>query len=104
MKISVITVCYNSAEHLGDAITSVAEQNYLDKEHIVVDGGSNDGTLEVIRSNDSKIARWISEQDEGIYDAMNKGIGMATGDVIGILNSDDFYFSNSILSKVARAF
>jgi glycosyltransferase involved in cell wall biosynthesis len=104
MKVSIITVCYNSASHLEDAINSVASQDYSNIEHIVIDGGSADGTIALLEKYDEKIAGWISEPDHGIYDAMNKGIGMATGEVIGILNSDDFYCDEKIISEVADSF
>ncbi len=104
MKITIITVCYNSASHIEDAINSVAGQDYQEIEHIVIDGNSDDGTQQILKKYSSKIADWISEPDHGIYDAMNKGIKKATGDVIGILNSDDFYFDNQVLTKVAKAF
>ncbi len=94
MKISIITAAYNSGSTLRDTMESVLRQNYPDWEHIVVDGNSKDNTVEVIREMESRYAgrlKWISEPDRGIYDAMNKGIAMATGNVIGILNSDDFY-------------
>lgn len=107
MKISIITAAYNSASTLGDTMHSVLSQSYGDWEHIVVDGGSKDGTLELIRELEPRYGgrlRWISEPDHGIYDAMNKGITMASGDVVGILNSDDFYTSDTILETVAREF
>ena len=95
MKLSIITVCYNSVATLRDTIESVLAQDYPQIEHIIVDGGSTDGTLELIEEfaskADSKIVRWISEPDQGIYDAMNKGVQLASGDVIGFLNSDDVY-------------
>lgn len=105
MKISIITAAYNSAATLGDTMHSVLSQSYSDWEHIVVDGGSTDSTLELIHDIEPRYGgrlRWISEPDRGIYDAMNKGIAMATGDVIGILNSDDFYTSADILERVAK--
>ena len=104
MKITIITVCYNSAPHIADAINSVFGQDYKHIEHIVIDGNSNDGTQNIIKENSDKISFWISEKDYGIYDAMNKGIKKASGDVIGILNSDDFYYNNQVISKVADAF
>lgn len=104
MKISIITVVYNSAATIEDTIMSVAAQTYQDVEHIVVDGASTDGTLSVINRHMNKIQRFISEPDKGIYDAMNKGIGLATGDVIGFLNADDIYADNLILGKVASVF
>lgn len=104
MKVSIITVSYNSAQYIEDAISSVAEQDYDNIEHIVIDGNSADGTGEILQKHDDSLDYWISEPDEGIYDAMNKGIKKATGDVIGILNSDDFYYDNQIISKVVAAF
>ena len=92
MKISIITATYNSAKTLQDTIDSVLSQDYPLFEHIIVDGSSKDGTVEIIRRNASRYKpgqlKWISEPDKGIYDAMNKGICMATGDVVGLLNSD----------------
>lgn len=104
MKVSIITVCYNSSDHIEDAIRSVASQDYDNIEHIIVDGGSSDGTVDLLKKHNSSIAHWISEPDHGIYDAMNKGIKMATGELVGILNSDDFYYDHSIISKIAAAF
>lgn len=101
MKISIITVCYNAAATLETTLLSVLNQTYRDVEYLIIDGGSTDGTVDIIRKYEHRIAKWISEPDRGIYDAMNKGIMMATGDVIGILNSDDFYTSTDILSTVA---
>ncbi len=103
MKISVITATYNSAATVRDTLTSVRQQDYTDVEHIIVDGRSSDGTLEIV-ANFPHIARIVSEKDKGIYDAMNKGIRIATGEVIGILNSDDIYIDRSVLSAVAKAF
>lgn len=96
MKVSVITATYNSGTTLRDTLESVLAQTYPDIEHIVVDGGSTDNTMELVREYEPRYngrLRYVSEPDKGIYDAMNKGIGMATGEVIGILNSDDFYTS-----------
>jgi glycosyltransferase involved in cell wall biosynthesis len=104
LKISLITVTYNSAKTLQDAISSVAKQVHPDIEYIIVDGDSKDGTVDIIKENESTITKWVSEQDKGMYDAMNKGIKMATGDVVGILNSDDFFFDPNVLSKIAAAF
>ncbi len=104
MKISIITVSYNSANHIEDVVRSVLSQDYDDIEYIVVDGASTDGTQEILRQYDGRISKWISEPDEGIYDAMNKGIKMASGEVVGMLNSDDFYYNDHIISKVAAAF
>ena len=101
MKISIITVVRNGAATLPDCITSVLAQAYPDLEYIVVDGASTDGTADVIRSFGSKIARVISEPDRGPYDAMNKGIAAATGEVVGILNADDLYAHPDVLANVA---
>jgi glycosyltransferase len=104
MKISIITVVYNNVSTLETAIKSVIEQSYQNLEYIIIDGGSTDGTIELIRKYDSHISYWSSERDEGLYDAMNKGIKKATGDVIGILNSDDMYQDNQVLSDVMKSF
>ncbi len=104
MKISVITVSFNAANTIADALGSVASQTYSDIEHLVIDGASSDSTVDVIRRNKSDALRWISEPDSGIYHAMNKGIVLATGDVIGFLNADDIYAGPDALSHVAGAF
>lgn len=104
MKISLITVCYNSEAFIASAIDSVLSQSYPDIEYIVIDGGSKDGTLSIINSYGKSIAKVVSEPDKGIYDAMNKGLALATGDVIGILNSDDFYPYTDIIMQVVESF
>lgn len=107
MKISIITVSYNSAKTIKDTIDSVLRQKYSDYEYLVVDGASKDGTVDIIREYEPKFEGrmcWISEPDRGIYDAMNKGIEMATGDVVGILNSDDFFTDINVLERVAKEF
>jgi glycosyltransferase involved in cell wall biosynthesis len=104
MKISIITATYNSEKTIQNSIESVISQKYPNIEYIIVDGVSSDRTLDIIKSYGSKIAKFISEPDQGMYDAMNKGIAMATGDVIGILNSDDFYTNNTIISQVVQSF
>ncbi len=101
MKISLITVCYNSAATIEKTILSVTAQTYANIEYIVVDGNSNDETLSKIQNHEDKITHWISEPDKGLYDAMNKGIAMATGDIVGILNSDDTFYSDTILEEIA---
>ncbi len=101
MKISVITVVYNSVNTIGDAIKSVATQTHPNIEHIVIDGASTDGTVDVVEQSKSALAHFISEPDAGIYDAMNKGLALATGDVIGLLNSDDVYANQHVLAEVA---
>lgn len=106
MKISLITVAYNSEKTLRDTIESVLRQTWPDIEYIIVDGASKDNTMAIVREYEPQFGgrlHWISEPDMGIYDAMNKGLAMATGDVIGILNSDDFFSSADILSQVASA-
>jgi glycosyltransferase involved in cell wall biosynthesis len=104
MRLSVITVCFNSAATIGDTLSSVAAQRGVDMEHIVIDGASTDATLAIIRNHPWKPARVISEPDSGIYDAMNKGIALATGEVLGFLNADDVYDNPGVLEQVATAF
>jgi len=104
MKISIITVTYNSEKYLQDCIDSVRKQNYKNIEHIIIDGKSTDGTLTIIRKNSKYISSWISETDRGMYDAINKGIKMATGDVIGVLNSDDMLASADVIRTIADCF
>lgn len=104
MKVSIITVTFNSKRTLSDTFASVIGQEYSATEYIVVDGGSTDGTLEIIKANEAQISNWISEPDSGLYDAMNKGIRMATGDVIGLINSDDFYIDSKVISDVMAIF
>lgn len=102
-KITVITVCFNAAETIADTIRSVASQTYHDLEYIVIDGGSNDDTVSILKRFSAQISYWTSEPDNGLYDAMNKGLSAATGDYVGFLNSDDFFFSSSVLQDVAAA-
>lgn len=107
MKISIVTATYNSGKTLCDTLESVLGQDYADFEHLIIDGGSKDDTLDIVRRYEPRYRgrlRWISERDRGIYDAMNKGIAMATGDVVGILNSDDLYNDQHVLSDIAAAF
>ena len=108
MKISIITAAFNSEKTLQDTLDSVLRQDYRNIEHIIIDGGSTDSTVDIIRVYASKTTshsvKWVSEKDRGIYDAMNKGIAMATGDVIGILNSDDYFTSNDVVSKLIKPF
>lgn len=101
LKISVITVCYNSAKTLGRTLRSVRDQDWPCVEHIVIDGGSQDDTLQILDQFSSSLTYVVSEQDNGIYDAMNKGVCRATGDVICFLNSDDHYANSRVLSQVA---
>ena len=107
MKISLITVTYNSSKTLSDTLQSVLNQTFPEIEYIIVDGASKDKTVSIIKGYEPKFngrMKWISEPDKGLYDAMNKGIRMATGDVVGIINSDDFYHRTDILQIVADAF
>lgn len=104
LKISIITVSYNSDSTIEDTIKSIAKQNYSNIEYIVVDGLSTDNTLAIVKSYSGIITKVVSEKDAGIYDAMNKGIMLATGDVVGILNADDFYVDGNVIAKVVRAF
>ena len=104
MKVSIITVCYNSEKYISNCIDSVLNQEYSNIEYIVVDGNSADRTVDIIKSYKNGISRFISEPDKGIYDAMNKGIGLATGEIIGILNSDDYFTNSQIIGKVVDAF
>ena len=96
-KISVITVVFNDVVNIRKTMESYFSQTWKDKEYIVIDGGSTDGTVEIIREYSDRLAYWCSEKDDGIYDAMNKGISHVTGDWINILNSGDYYVSNGVL-------
>ena len=115
MKVTLITVCFNSAATLSTAIDSVLSQKGVNIEYIIVDGGSKDGTVEIIKEYAEKTLnsqlltpnftfRWLSESDQGMYDAINKGIKMATGDVVGILNADDVLASDDTLAHIVSAF
>ena len=111
MKISLITACFNSAGTIRTAIESALSQEGVDVEYIIVDGGSKDGTVEIIKEYSTHSTcstlltfTWISERDEGMYDAINKGIKMATGDIVGILNADDMFESEDTLAKIAAQF
>lgn len=96
MKITIITVCYNSESTIEKTILSVINQNYKELEYIIVDGRSTDGTVDIIKKYESHISKWISEPDQGIYDAMNKGIRMSSGEIIAFLNSDDWYMEDTL--------
>ncbi len=104
MKISIITSVYNNKETISEAIESVLSQTYDDIEYIVVDGASTDGTVGIVNQYQDKISAFISEPDAGIYDGLNKGIALATGDVVGFLHSDDLYENHQVIEKVAEAF
>ena len=101
MRVTIITACYNRVATIGEAIASVARQTYGDIEHIVVDGGSTDGTLDVLTRHRASLAKLIPGPDKGIYDALNKGVGAATGDIVGFLHSDDVYARDDIIATVA---
>lgn len=104
MKVSVITVCYNSEKFIADTLNSVIKQSYPGLEYIVVDGNSSDNTVNIIRSFGNRISQWVSEPDKGLYDAMNKGILLATGDVLGFLHSDDFFSDEKVVGRIAETF
>lgn len=107
MKISVVTVTFNSGETVRDTIESVLKQEYSDYEYLMIDGGSKDNTVDIIKEYEPKFEgrmKWISEKDKGMYDGINKGIRMATGDVVGIINSDDFYHRTDIFNIINKAF
>jgi glycosyltransferase involved in cell wall biosynthesis len=104
MKVSIITVTYNSEAYLEQTIRSVLSQRYEDIEYIIVDGGSTDNTKNIISAYQNKISRFISEKDNGIYDALNKGLAMAGGDIIGILHSDDFFTHETVIKTVVQTF
>lgn len=104
IRISVITATWNCAQTLPDCLASVAQQRYDNIEHVIIDGASTDGTIDVVNRHIEHVAVFKSERDKGIYDALNKGIALATGDVIGFLHADDLYASGDVLSKVAKAF
>lgn len=106
-KISIITTSFNSEKTIEDTILSVLNQNYENYEHIIVDGNSKDSTLKIIKKYEKKYKgklKYISEKDHGIYDAMNKGVKLASGDIIGLLNSDDIFYNNKVLHKINKAF
>lgn len=104
MKISIITVVWNNKDTIKDAIESVLNQTYQDIEYIVVDGASSDGTVEIVKSYGDKISKFISERDKGIYDGLNKGISLASGDIIAFLHSDDLYENNIIVEDIVKEF
>lgn len=103
MKVSIITVCYNSESTIESTIKSIVSQTYKDIEYIIVDGNSKDNTMNIIKNYEKYISKWISEPDNGIYDAFNKGIALANGDIIGIVNSDD-YLENDSVEKIVNCF
>jgi glycosyltransferase involved in cell wall biosynthesis len=104
MKVTIITVTYNSEKYLQDCIQSVLDQQYNNIEHIIVDGKSTDNTINIIKSFEHQITKWVSETDKGMYDAINKGMSMATGDIIGILNSDDMLDGVDVVGTIVKTF
>ena len=103
MRVSIVTVAFNSASTIVDTLDSVARQDHPDIEHIVIDGGSSDGTVDLVRSMGGRVSKFVTEPDAGIYDAMNKGLRLCTGDIIGFLNSDDMYSSERSVSAIVAA-
>jgi glycosyltransferase involved in cell wall biosynthesis len=104
LKISIITVVWNNKETIKDAIDSILHQTYKNIEYIIIDGASTDGTIEIVKNYGDNISKFVSEKDNGLYDAMNKGIRLSTGDVVGILNSDDIYNNNRVIENVMDKF
>jgi glycosyltransferase len=103
VRVSIITVAFNSGQTIADTLRSIAAQTHADVEHIVVDGGSTDDTLKLVSTHGTRVAKLVSEPDRGIYDAMNKGLALASGDFVGFLNADDMFASPDVVSEIARA-
>lgn len=104
MRVTIITVCYNRKATIEQSINSVLNQDYADIEYIIVDGNSSDGTQDIIKSYSDKITKYVSEPDKGMYDAINKGLAMATGDIVGLMHSDDVFFDETVVTKIVEAF
>ncbi len=104
MRISLITICFNRKATISKTIKSVLSQDYNNIEYIIIDGNSNDGTKEIIQSFGDKISKFVSEPDNGLYDAINKGIQLATGEVIGLMHSDDEFYDTEVVSKIVETF
>ena len=104
MRITILTPTLNSEKYLSHCLRSVQQQDYPDIEHIVLDGGSTDGTLDIVQSFSTSVSKYISEKDGGMYHAINKGIKIASGEIIGVLNSDDFLADNTVISRIAEVF
>lgn len=102
--VSIVTGTYNSSKFISDCVKSIHNQTFENIEHIIIDGNSNDNTVSIIENMPNRVSKLVSEKDEGIYDAMNKGLKMADGEIVGILNSDDFYNSNEVIQMVVKAF
>ena len=104
MKVSIITICYNRKETIANAVESVLSQDYPDIEYIVIDGNSTDGTKQILQFYEGKINKFLSEPDKGMYDAINKGLKMATGEIIGLMHSDDEFYDHKVVSKIVELF
>ena len=104
MKVSIITICYNRVKTIEKAIQSVLSQDYEDIEYIIIDGKSKDGTQQIIEKYRNQITNYISEPDNGMYEAINKGLAIATGDIVGLMHSDDEFYDNNVISKIAEVF
>ena len=104
MKVSIITITYNSSATVEDTLKSVVSQDYPNIEYLIIDGKSKDNTLQIVDKYKDKITKIVSEKDKGLYDALNKGIGLATGDIVGMLHSDDLYASNHVISDIVKTF
>jgi glycosyltransferase involved in cell wall biosynthesis len=104
LKISVVTACYNNQSTIQDTIRSVLDQSYRNIEYIIIDGQSNDGTVDIIKSFGDRISKFVSEPDAGMYDAINKGLKLASGEIVGILNSDDFFYDSNVIMKIVESF
>jgi len=104
MKVTIITVCYNRSKTIKESILSVLSQSHNDIEYIIIDGNSNDGTQEIIQRYSGSISKFISEPDNGMYDAINKGLQLATGDIIGLMHSDDEFYDTGVISKIVSKF
>ena len=104
MKVSIVTGTYNSEAYIKDCVSSIQNQDYSDIEHIIIDGASKDNTVAIIENMPNRVSKLISEPDGGIYNAMNKGLRLCEGEIVGILNSDDFYNTNQVISNIVDAF
>lgn len=104
MLVSIITICYNRSQTISNCIQSVLQQDYPHIEYIVIDGNSKDGTAGIVQSYGNKIAHFISEPDKGMYDAINKGFALATGDIVGLMHSDDVFYDTTVISKIVKGF
>ena len=104
MKVSIITITYNSAATVEDTLKSVVDQDYPNIEYLIIDGKSKDNTLQIVDKYKDKITKVVSEKDKGLYDALNKGIALASGDIVGMLHSDDLYATNQVISDIVKTF